>query len=96
MPYYSKKEYKLEGYEKSKRKGKQYNALLKRKSDGRIIRVPFGDNQMQNYRDETGLNAYPKLIHNDKNRRRLFRARHKGYLRKGYYSPSWFSYHILW
>lgn len=94
--YYLKTQYKLIGYEKSTRKNKQYNALLERKSDKKIIRVPFGDKNYQNYQDKTGLNAYPELIHNDKNRRRLFRERHKGYLKEGYYSPSFFSYHILW
>lgn len=102
MPYYSKKEYKLKGFEKSKRKNTMYNALLEpRKSSGlskdkKIIKIPFGHSKMQNYHDKTGLNAYPHLIHGDKERRRLFRARHKGYLRKGYYSPSFFSYYYLW
>jgi len=73
-----------------------YNAILLNKETGREIRVPFGDNAMENYRDKTGLNLYPHLIHGDKNRRRLFRARHSGYLRDGYYSPSWFSFYILW
>lgn len=96
MPYYSKTEYKLEGFEKSKRKGKQYDALLKRKSDGRIIRVPFGDNQMQNYHDKTGLNEYPDLIHGNEARRKRYHARHKGYIKEGYYSAGFFSLNFLW
>lgn len=94
--YYKKTEYTLLGYEKSNRKDKMYNALLLRKKDGKIIRVPFGDPNMMNYKDGTGLNLYPHLIHGDNKRRRLFRARHKGYLKKGYWSPSWFSFNILW
>ena len=94
--YYKKTDYKLLGYDRSKRKGKMYDALLERKKDKKIIRVPFGDATMENYRDLTGLNLYPQLIHNDEKRRKSFRARHKGYLKNGYYSPSYFSYYILW
>ena len=94
--YYKKKDYKLLGYEKATTKGKMYNALLQRKKDNKIISVPFGDDKMENYHDLTGLNLYPHLIHGDEKRRKLFRARHKGYLKQGYYSPSYFSYYILW
>jgi len=96
MVYYSKKEHKILGYEKSHRAGKMYNAMLLKKGSSKLIKVPFGDNKMGNYQDKTGLNLYPKLIHNDKKRRKAFRDRHKGYLKEGYYSPSWFSYYILW
>lgn len=96
MTYYSRSEYKLKGYEKSNTKGKMYDALLQRNRDKKIIRVPFGHNKMQNYQDKTGLNEYPQLIHGDKQRRKMFRARHRGYLKEGYYSPSYFSYYILW
>jgi hypothetical protein len=96
MVYYKKTDYRLVGYDRSKRKGKMYDALLERKKDKKIIRVPFGDAKMENYRDLTGLNLYPHLIHGNEKRRKLFRARHKGYLKEGYYSPSYFSYFILW
>lgn len=96
MVYYKKTQYKLLGYEKAKRKRKMYNALLERKQDKKIIRVPFGDNKMENYHDKTGLNLYPHLIHGDKERRRRFRLRSKGYIKIGYYSPGFFSYYVLW
>lgn len=96
MPYYSKKDYKIFGYERSKTKGKMYNAMLLKKDSSKLIKVPFGDNKMGNYQDKTGLNLYPHLIHGDKKRRKAFQARHRGYLKEGYYSPSWFSYYILW
>jgi hypothetical protein len=96
MPYYKITDYTLIGYEKATRKRKMYNALLERETDKKIIRVPFGDNQMQNYHDLTGLNLYPHLIHGDKERRRRFRIRSKGYLKAGYYSPSYFSFYCLW
>lgn len=96
MVYYKKTEYKLLGYEKATRKRKMYNALLERKTDKKIISVPFGDNQMENYQDKTGLDLYPQLIHGDKERRKRFRIRSKGYVKEGYYSPGFFSYYVLW
>jgi hypothetical protein len=94
MVYYNSKEYKLLGYEKSNRSNKMYNAILKK--DNKITKVPFGDNSMGNFQDKTGLNLYPHLIHGDKKRRALFKNRHKHNLKKGFYSPSYFSYNILW
>jgi len=96
MVYYSMKEYKLDGFEKSKRKDKMYNALLRQRRTNKIIKVSFGHNKMQNFHDKTGLNAYPKLIHGDPVRRRLYKARHKSYLKVGFYSPSYFSFYYLW
>jgi len=58
--------------------------------------VPFGDNKMENYRDKTGLNLYPHLIHGDDRRRYLYRARHKHNVKAGFYSPSFFSFYVLW
>ena len=84
MTYYSMKTYKLIGFDISHRRGKQYDGILIRLKDKKIIRVPFGDSTMNNYQDKTGLNAYPHLIHGDKERRRLFRARMKGFLKKGF------------
>jgi len=59
-------------------------------------KVPFGDKRYENYHDLTGLNLYPKLLHRDKHRRKLYRIRHKKDIKPGYYSPGWFSYYILW
>lgn len=94
--YYDKDDYKLKGFEKSNTKGKMYDALLEDKKTKKIVRVPFGDNSMGNYGDKTGLNLYPKLIHGDEKRRKAFQDRFKGFLKKGFYSPGFFSYYILW
>lgn len=94
--YYKKSLWNLQGYEKSSRKGKMYNALIKHRNNGKIVRIPFGSTDYENYRDKTDLNLYPKLIHNDKNRRSRYRKRMKHSVRGEYYSPSWFSYNILW
>jgi len=92
--YYPKAKYIHVGFEKATKKGKQYNAILKNKDTQRLTKVPFGS-MMQNYHDKTGLNLYPHLIHGDAKRRKSFRA-HKGYLKRGFYSPSHFSYYFLW
>jgi hypothetical protein len=76
MVYYSKTVYKLVGYRKSKIKHKMYDAVLRpRHHSGKDRIVPFGDKRYGNYHDKTGLNVYPQLIHNDKARRKNFRAR---------------------
>ena len=96
MPYYETRLYAMEGFEKSDRAGKMYYAKLRNKKTGRINKVHFGDNSMGNFKDSTGLNAYPRLIHGDTKRRKAFRARMKGFLKPGFYSPSYFSYYFLW
>lgn len=96
MTYYSMKYYDLLGFEKSKKKGKMYDAILLNKKNSKIKRVPFGSSEYENYRDITGLNLYPHLIHGNNERRRRYRARHKVFLKKGYYSPGLFSFFFLW
>ena len=103
MVYYNKKDYKLVRFEKSKKKNKMYTAILKainkknkEKNKEKLIRVDFGDPNMENYTDKTGLNIYNHLIHNDPERRKLYKLRHKVFLKKGYYSPSYFSWYYLW
>ena len=90
--YYKKNEYKLLGYRKSLTKNKKYDAILQGKN--KIVKVPFGDNRYNNYHDLTGLNLYTST--GDKQKRKLYRARHKKDLKEGYYSPGYFSYYVLW
>ena len=97
MPsYYLKRDYKLLGFKKSSNKDKMYYALLENKQNKKLVRVHFGHNKMGNYRDITGLNAYPHLIHGDDKRRKAYRARAIGQVKDGYYSSSFFSYYFLW
>ena len=93
--FYDIKEYDLIGFVKSKTKNKMYDAILKSKN-GELAKVPFGDKRFENYWDLTGLNLYPKLNHFDDKRRAKYRKRHQVYLKKGYYSPGFFSYYYLW
>jgi len=88
-------DYTLQGFRKSQSKNKMYDAILKNKRTGRTKHIPFGDSKMQNYRDITGLDAYPNLIHGDKARRKRFRSRHAKNA-KYKYSSAYFSYKYLW
>ena len=94
--YYSQNEWKLLGFKKSQVKGKKYSALIQHKKNERVRKINFGATGYEHYRDSTGLRLYSHLDHGDKKRRTSYKARHSVYLRKGYYSPSYFSYTFLW
>lgn len=90
-------EYTFVKFVKSKRRDKKYTAILKNKKTGRTKSMSFGSSLHQNYKDETGLNAYPEKMHGDIKRLELYRRRHAGEgdeSRK--YSPGWFSWWFLW
>jgi len=87
--------YTLIGFQKSNRKDKMYAAILQHKKLEKFTKVHFGDPNMENYQDKTGLNMYPKLIHGDKKRRKNFRKRHKKNAQYKY-SSAYFSYKYLW
>ena len=90
-------EYKLVQFVKSNTDGKMYDAILEKRNDRtQRKRVPFGDDKMENYKDSTGLNAYPNLIHGDEKRRDSYHARHKGFVKPGFFSPGYFSLKYLW
>lgn len=85
-------------FRKSKTKFKKYDVLTPR---GRWI--PFGDIRYKHYKDSTPLKLYKRLDHNDPERRRRYRARHKqiklkdgtpAYLDKE--QPSYYSWNFLW
>lgn len=96
MAYYSKKEYKLLGFRKSDRNYKKYYALLEHRLNKNLVRIHFGDNRYQHYKDITGLNDYIHLNHNDNTRRQAYIRRHNKDIRDGYYSPGYFSLKYLW
>ena len=96
MPYYSMKEYKLINFEKSLTRNKKYDAILQNKLNGRLVKVPFGDNRFEQFKDSTGLGLYSNKDHGDLKRRQLYRQRHQKDLKKGYYSPGFMSFYFLW
>jgi len=100
MTKYSRKEYKFVKFEKSDRKGKKYNAILENRETKRQVKVPFGDSNLPQYRDTTGLGLYSKKDTLDKNKRKQFRARFSALKQKSdfknYYSAMYYSYKFLW
>jgi len=96
MVCYAKRDYKLLGFEKARAKDKMYAAILEDKLTGRERTVNFGSKSYENYRDRTGLNLYPHLIHGDANRRASYRARHRNNVHSKCYNPAYFAYHYLW
>lgn len=96
MPYYKKKDHIFYGIRKSKRKNKKYDGLIIKKGTNKIISIPFGQKKFKQYKDSTGLGLYSHLDHGDKDRRRRYRARHKVYIKPGYYSAGDMSMRFLW
>ena len=92
---YSKKDYFFVRFEKSKTHKKKYDAVIKHKLTKKVSRVPFGSRGAEQYAD-TALGLYAKFDHMDLKRKKNYRARHKVYLKPGYYSPAYFSWTFLW
>jgi hypothetical protein len=82
-------------FERSRTRGKKYDAIIEDKVTKRQQRVPFGDVNYQHYRDSTGLKLYSRLDHNDPKRRAAYKARHEKTRHKKY-SASWFADRFLW
>lgn len=94
--YFDKNDYTFVKFQKSAAKYKKYAAILESKKTGRHVRINFGDVRYQQFRDATGLRLYERLDHGDNARRDNYRARHKPFIKKGYYSAGYFSYKYLW
>lgn len=79
------------GLYKSKRENKKYVAIVFK--DGKKIGTfHFGDTRYQHFKDLVS-DTYRHLDHNDNDRRRLYRIRHK----EGEFpSSAWFAYNLLW
>lgn len=82
-------------FERSKVRGKKYDAIIEDKITKRQQRVPFGDVSYQQYRDTTGLKLYSRLDHNDPKRRVAYKARHENTRHKKF-SSSWYADRFLW
>ena len=83
---------------KSPLKNKKYRVIS---PQGKII--DFGDIRYEHYKDQTGLNLYFNLNHNDDKRRRLYRLRASKIKNKNgeltYKNPeyaNYYSYNFLW
>jgi hypothetical protein len=85
--------------------GKKYIAHVP--IGGKVKKVKFGARGYQHFKDwvpkRLGGKKWSHKDHGDKDRRKNYRARHKGMLTKSgkkaiavKYSPAWFSYYYLW
>lgn len=95
---YSKKEYDLLGFQVSSNPNKKYDAFIKNKKNGNIVKISFGSRfpLLEQYKDQTGIGAYSYLDHLDEKRRISFRKRFNHSFDKNYFSPTYFSYLYLW
>lgn len=82
-------------FERSRSRGKKYDAIIEDKFTKRQQRVPFGSNVHEQYRDNTGLKLYSRLDHNDPKRRANYKARHEKTRHKKF-SSSWYADQFLW
>ena len=99
MVKYEKKLYKFIRFEKGSYP-KKYNAILQNRETKREVKVPFGDRNLPQYKDSTGLGLYTKKNTLDKNKRRQFRARFSGLKQKQNWNKEftslYFSWRFLW
>ena len=99
MVKYEKKLYKFIGFEKGSYP-KKYNAILQNRETKREVKVPFGDRNLPQYKDSTGLGLYTKKNTLDKNKRRQFRARFSGLKQSQNWNKEftslYFSWRFLW
>jgi hypothetical protein len=91
---YAMKDYRVQQFRKSKTLNKKYDAILIEKKTGKEVIVPFGDSRYQHFNDKIGM--YKHLDHGDIDRRRLYKLRHSGFIKKDMYSPGYFSMKYLW
>jgi hypothetical protein len=96
MSYFSMADYKFIKFEKANAKDKKYSAIIKNTNTGTTKRINFGDKRYQHYFDDTGLKIYTHLNHNDQKRRKNYISRHSVFIKKGFYSPGYFSMKYLW
>lgn len=88
-------DYKLLRFEKSRQKYKKYDAILQQKKSKKEIRISFGDNRYEHYKDSTGLGLYSDKDHLNQQRRRNFRKRHANNAEYKF-SSAYFAMKYLW
>ena len=101
MVYYKKSDYNLINIQKSDNKGKKYTAVIQQKPSGKIKYIHFGAIKQDGtpypqYKDSTKLKLYKKYDHGDKKRKDNYIARHRGFIKPGYYSAGQMSMDYLW
>jgi hypothetical protein len=87
--------YALVKFERSRSRGKKYDAVIRNKRTLREKRVPFGALGYEQYRDSTGLGLYSGSNHGNPKRRKNYRTRHAGENARKF-SSGYFSWKYLW
>lgn len=87
--------FRLIKFQKSKTKGKKYDAIIEDMKTKKRQTIPFGAIGYEQYRDDTKLKLYSRYNHLDENRKRNYLKRH-GKTKNKKFSPSWFSAVYLW
>ena len=96
MTYYSKVDYFIHDIRKSSNPKKKYETILEHRKTGKQKIIRWGSIEHEQYKDRTKLKLYAEKDHNDKKRRTSYRARHKGFIKAGFYSPGEQSWRWLW
>ena len=96
MVYYSKRKYTFKTIRKSSNPKKKYETILENKKTGKQVIMRWGSPSYEQYQDKTPLKLYAHKDHKNKVRRDAYRARHRVYIRQGYYSPGQQSWKWLW
>ena len=78
-----------------------FSKFKKKKKKKKYIYIHFGAIKSdgtpdEQYKDTTGLKLFSNYDHKDKKRKDKYINRHQHYIKKGYYSPSYFSMRYLW
>lgn len=82
-------------FERSKKTGKKYDAIIEDCKTRKTQRIPFGNIQLSHYQDTTGLKIYSHLDHHDEKKRKDYLEAYKK-TNSLKYSSSWYSYIYLW
>ena len=88
-------QFRLIRFERSRTKGKKYDAIIEDVKTKRTQRVPFGQIGYDQYFDSTGKKLYSRFDHKDPERRKNYLARHEKTRHKKH-SASYYSAVFLW
>jgi len=93
---YPKADYDLVDIRLSTRKNKKYDAYIRNRYNGNVVKISFGYAPMPHYKDSTPLKFYSHLDHNDEARRVRYQQRFRSRYDPRYYSSTYFSWNYLW
>lgn len=91
-------DYRLVSFQVCRDKKHKYNAILEHKKTKQLKKIPFGGikangTPYQHYHDKIGY--YKKYDHNDPQRRKMYKIRHRGQDQLKF-SSGYFSMRFLW